>query len=498
MAEIFRASDVRDAVMLATRLLEEERYDWFRGQVKNYRLLASLHRLADADKEDAIQKVARFESWINRTPGLEEVAAGGTDAILAVAQHYGLPTPFVDFTTDPEIAGFFASDAADLVLGETSCIICLNTQDLARFWETMPPRFPPPECLSIDVSNLWRLQAQNGVFLFCPYANIEDAYDFDRILFPATRGASGAMRERMYPRRKSQLEILLDQYFMNERLIEGNRFIKSMNWNMSVVDLDKSNPEVLHSDAVDPRIPALLSWGKETLSRWRSTYDERLAVVQRGYIVRFRINPDADPQVIASQVRTDVAARIASGDASRATLVDWRIDLDADDSDQGHAATLEAALNWLWDGLRTLPHSDEDLATGMGNCAGISLAHRSTSRDNTWADDWEGAVEAVLGPAVKIGLDGSDGSYSYCYAAEDSVSACIRGDIKDYLTPRFRNHLLTHPAGMLQVLPLPDRLFEFDRLSQLMARELSPTQVLMRPGRSVFFSPARITRMGLS
>jgi hypothetical protein len=108
------------------------------------------------------------------------------------------------------------------------------------------------------------------------------------------------------------------------------------------------------------------------------------------------------------------------------------------------------------------------------------------------------AVQAVLGPAVKVGLDGPDGSYAYCYAAEDSVSACIRGDINDYLKPRFRDHLLNNPVGMLQVLPLPDRLFEFDYLSRLMARELSPTQVLMRPGPSVFFSPARITRMGLA
>jgi hypothetical protein len=81
---------------------------------------------------------------------------------------------------------------------------------------------------------------------------------------------------------------------------------------MTVVDVDSLNPEVLHSDAVDPQIPTPPSWGGETLSQWRSTYDERLAVVSHGDIVRFRINHDADPRDIASQVRAEVTARGAA------------------------------------------------------------------------------------------------------------------------------------------------------------------------------------------
>jgi hypothetical protein len=123
------------------------------------------------------------------------------------------------------MAGFFACDLDDLVPGEPSCIVCLNTADLVDFWHNMPAKWRPPECLRIDVSNLWRLQAKKGVFLFCPYTNIEEIYDFDRIIFPASVQATQTMRDRVYPVRKSQLEILLDQYFMNERLIENSRNI---------------------------------------------------------------------------------------------------------------------------------------------------------------------------------------------------------------------------------------------------------------------------------
>ncbi len=232
----------------------------------------------------------------------------------------------------------------------------------------MPPRFPPPECLTIDVSNLWRLQAQHGVFLFCPYQNIEDVYDFDRILFPAAHRADDVTRARMYPPRKSQLEILLDQYFLNERLIDGDRNIKAANWDIVTIDVDAIAPDGIDPDAIDPAIPVLPSWDGTTLSRWRSTYDERLADVQRGKVIWLTIDPDADPGAVAAHVRAEVAAKIAGGDASRAALVDWRVDLgDPGAGAQDLAGVLEAALDWLWDGLRTLPHNDEDLAVGMGH-----------------------------------------------------------------------------------------------------------------------------------
>ena len=65
------------------------------------------------------------------------------DAICAVAQHYGIPTNCIDFTTSAEVAGFFAADNANArPLSDESCILCLNTRDLKRFWRNMPPKGP--------------------------------------------------------------------------------------------------------------------------------------------------------------------------------------------------------------------------------------------------------------------------------------------------------------------------------------------------------------------
>jgi hypothetical protein len=106
---IIRVDNVAEAVRLAEKSKRSGDYDWFRGQTRNWPVRPSFMRLKDeSSRQAALEKLGRYEAWVKSTPGLEHLASD-TDAAIAVAQHYGLPTNFVDFTTDPRIAGFFAS-----------------------------------------------------------------------------------------------------------------------------------------------------------------------------------------------------------------------------------------------------------------------------------------------------------------------------------------------------------------------------------------------------
>jgi len=132
---IRKVADVNEAVHLAEELQRTGEYDWFRGQTQDWPLKSSLARISQGQWDEMIQKFARFGHWIKSTPGLEAIAAS-TDMTIAVAQHYGLPTNFVDFTTEPSVAGFFASHG-HTSKDRLSCIMCLNTKALAQFWELL-------------------------------------------------------------------------------------------------------------------------------------------------------------------------------------------------------------------------------------------------------------------------------------------------------------------------------------------------------------------------
>jgi len=109
---IFEAADVQTAVEMAERFKSEGRYDWFRGQTQPWPPLSSVYRRRLKSREEfqiALEAYHRFDAWVQATPGLEKLAAD-ENAIMAVAQHYGLATHLIDFTTEPSVAGFFAVD----------------------------------------------------------------------------------------------------------------------------------------------------------------------------------------------------------------------------------------------------------------------------------------------------------------------------------------------------------------------------------------------------
>jgi FRG domain len=78
--------------------------------------------------------------------------------------HYGIPTEYIDFTTDAGVAGFFAVDTTNLPNEGKSCIFCLNMDDLMSVWDIVKDIGSRKEAkanielVRIDVLNLWRLQ----------------------------------------------------------------------------------------------------------------------------------------------------------------------------------------------------------------------------------------------------------------------------------------------------------------------------------------------------
>lgn len=217
MLLLYRVNNVNEAIQVAQKLKKFGHHDLFRGQRENWPLISSFLRLSADDRERELKSIGSYINWVQNSPGLEYLR-NDRDGMIAVAQHYGLKTNYIDFTTDPTVAAFFATEKAKQTNG-LRCILCLKTDDLLNFWKSYSSVSNTPSALEIirvNVPNLWRLEAQKGVFLYCPYENLENIYDLDRILFPASEPVSSPTPEEMYPR-KSKLEQLLDQWFMTKK-----------------------------------------------------------------------------------------------------------------------------------------------------------------------------------------------------------------------------------------------------------------------------------------
>src|SRR5689334_22379218 len=102
---VYEVRSCQAATELAQEFCEKGKYDWFRGQVSAAHLIVPTLLRPTTDLRLANELLDRFFAWVNLTPGLEQITKDESQ-IYAVAQHYGLPTHLVDFTVDPNIAGF--------------------------------------------------------------------------------------------------------------------------------------------------------------------------------------------------------------------------------------------------------------------------------------------------------------------------------------------------------------------------------------------------------
>ncbi len=485
---IVRAVDVTEAVAVAERLKELGEALWFRGQTRDWPKLApTIWRLPPESVESAKRQFSRLADWAQRTPGLEELSAD-PDALLAVAQHYGVPTPFLDFTTDPRIAGFFATDHDGPLDGIESVIVCLDLVEARRLWGDVARmrQEPVPQLLTLDVPNLWRLEAQHGTFVWCPYDSLDSPYPLARIVFPST-GSYNVARRDIYPERASPLERLLNQFFQAEENRGGmNAIAKELDeaevaYDRLDFEAHEYRPEAF-AQAPDPHP----SWEPAAIRPWlaldREYWRDSAAGPPRE--LQFWLE---SPTLMALRVAS-LIARICRDDPSlRSGSPRWSIDVD---TGKEFCELLRLGFQQVWDGMARLPYTANEIALAMGTTAALILARELEGDD-------AGAVESIFGDSVAVEIARSDSrSHSRAWARVASIRETVRDDFEALLVPGERQATFALAANLLMTARNPRLLFAFDRLKTLFARELIPTQVALDRQHPTTFSPARVDVIG--
>lgn len=227
--KIYVARDVAHAVAMVEEFRQQGLYDTFRGQCcASWAVVPSQVR-PGVNRDDALRRLMGFVEWLDQKRGIKKLGLR-MDQCLAIAQHYGIPTMLIDFTASPRIAGFFATDGASRQGCAHGVIYMINSGELAAVVEMIRANNKEfqLEIVKVDVDNLWRLSAQQGVFLFSNAQNFQYFFSLDKIVFAHDHQLPPIMSQNeIYPLDKSPLELDIEHYFFFDKQ-PGERELKKM------------------------------------------------------------------------------------------------------------------------------------------------------------------------------------------------------------------------------------------------------------------------------
>lgn len=484
------ANSIEAAVNLAEKWKKRGEYNWFRGQSKDWPADSALSRLDQEGVSFAEERLKQFAIWVNNTPGLESLR-NDEDSLIAVAQHYGIPTTFLDFTTEPSIAGFFATQGLNDKSGN-GYIYCLNTEDLRKTWTVLSKgsnKYPPIDFITIDVPNLWRMEAQHGVFLFCP-KNWDTLWNMRRITFPhRQQQPSYPSTEQVFPSKKSQLELLLDHFFKVEkhRNLDVEALTKKYFPEAMICHLKAPSKGIEHQYFRNRRLPILPEWEVTRLQNWLQVPNEPFYETVLGEIA-LRVNLRSTPESIRNSVIYGIMEALKLDPSIRKKSLRWinlphgRIQKD-----------LSNVLDWVWNGLRLLPYGDEELAEAIGTC--FALYRVGYQNMDNQQEQIKLSTE-VLGTIIPVQFDSWDGSYLTAFVNEKALRESVRSDICEHLRPKYQSYS-RHVKPLMMMCSNHKHLFDFQKFTRVFATQIVPTQVMQRGVQACHFSPLRLRGFGI-
>lgn len=484
MASKYKVANLKEALALANEFKLSNQYNLFRGQAQNWQVVPTVGRLSSKSFDNAKELISRLYYFFETNTPLKKFI-NNVDWFYAVAQHYGIPTSYIDFSTKPEIAAFFATNSGDNKIGEDCVIICLNETDFNDFVNQTKGIYEndkviAPYISKINVDNLWRLQAQHGCFLYTPYANLECYYDFDRIIFPFSNPFNDLQKKEIYPERKSELEILLDHFFNSESKIEGQERMKRF---IAEVNMPSVSLPPLKYDSLLKNNEIHLSWNSADHDKWIYSVKEEWNISNPEKTIKLQFDQKSENQI--NEIIEKLSTFFQNNIINRTDNLIFEI-ITKPKLTPKLSKIINRSCSRIWDGMRNLPYTDTEIINIISKYIYFEIFESKYDKTPSLSND----------EMITLELTNEYGSMTKCYASENKIVSSYRTDIKNVLIDKLTTTL---SSEILMYINQPNLLFDFNKLTELFKDEIIPYQVLYNSEDTnpvIFYSPSQIKIMG--
>lgn len=465
----FDVTDIKEAVELAECFRAAGRYRYFRGQRDaRWKVTSTFARADAAGQLGASNELYAFAAWVRLAERLVPYL-DDDDKIIAAAQHHQVtPTNFIDFSTDPVIAGWFATEGG--APGEEGAIYLVDPNEVGIVFEALTRSGTVMKFLQVDVPNLWRLQAQSGLFLEAQ-CDLAHTWPLDRIVFTQTGTAPAIERRRIYPDRRSHLEQMIEDY----RVQRGQE--------IALLDLTKTSgrgavPHIRLEHPLGDQMPELnlISLGQ----RWSTGPNEHWSVV----------DIDTKPPSWSADRIKENNRELAGLVATRRTSTDLLV---VDPDFPRRNGTAQAAIDSLWEGLRPHPYLNEQIAGSLSVLMHFLQVFGDYPLGNGKCHRPE--AERLMADPVEIEMGVAGGGATRAFVSSVKLWGALSVNARSRLGVEKPVDGSTLMGILGQFYGATLDLFDPDALLDLFALTIVPWQVATKRHR-VCFSPIHLKSLG--
>jgi hypothetical protein len=354
--------------------------------------------------------------------------------------------------------------------------------------------------LVLDVPNLWRLEAQKGAFVWSNYADLNTPFPLDRIVFPYRGPVATPTVEQIYPTRESPLEAQMREYFQNEEIDRGSRFMKGIIPPLLGTTITVDGADYLAEHFVTTPTPHPSWYDVQPWLDIRREWASELADVRT---LAFNVAPTESPYEAAARLEQKIVAWLAAEPNLRRIPVTWSVTAPDRPASVVDDVPSLAEKNWLesglnapvqhiWNEMVRLPWSDASVATALAGAVCWRLTAEELSRRPMGSREREReTAKALLDRPIRVEIGGWNNAHNWAWLGTAELLAAVRDDFAALIRPADHGRILGDSFNTLMVARKPSLLFDFDRLAALFASTMIPTQAVFNPGLPLFASPAR-------
>jgi hypothetical protein len=203
------------------------------------------------------------------------------------------------------------------------------------------------------------------------------------------------------------------------------------------------------------------------------------------------IDPNLGPDALRHSIQESILLLRAELPELRRKLCGFRCEGSALPNEK---TRLVPVLERVWDGIRNLPFTSEQIARCLAQTIALYRHHdRGKLFDGR---EWYGVFDGLIPTVCKVGICAADGTGGAAFVAKDCLVRSLRPGLRSTFYPEARARY-NDISQLLQMVTDPEILFEFGKLVDLFVDYVIPTQmIILDPDKPVLFNPARLAVFG--